>query len=125
MAGRDDQYFWDGAREGHILLRQCAACGEVTHPPQPMCPHCHALEWTTRAASGRGTVYAWLVSRHPSQPDDDPRIVALIDLEEGHRLVSNLVDVDPSVIAVGDPVVATFREVGGVVLPQFVRAEQA
>ena len=90
----DEQFFWDGVAAGELLLRRCASCGQVQHPPSPMCPHCGSLEWEALAASGRGTVHSWIVSHHPTEPDDAARIVALIDLEEGVRLVSNLTDVD-------------------------------
>ncbi len=124
----DEQFFWDGVAAGQLLLRRCASCGQVQHPPSPMCPHCGSLEWATFPAAGRGTVHSWIVSRHPTDPDDAARIVALIDLEEGVRLVSNLTDVDPSgltEIANGMAVEVVFRDVDGTRLPQFVPAGAA
>lgn len=119
MSRRDDEYFWEGVGQGRLLLRTCANCGRLAHPPVPMCPACHSLDWTTREASGRGRLYSWIESRHPSRPDDSPRIVALIDLDEGVRLVSNLCDVDMHTLAVGDRVSVFFDEVNGMTLPQF------
>ena len=86
-----------------------------------MCPHCHSLSWDTLEASGRGTVYSFVMPRHPQFPFfEDDYIVALIELEEGTRLVSNLVDVAPESARIGMPVVVRFDEFDdGVVLPVF------
>ena len=88
-----------------------------------MCPNCHSLEWETIESTGRGTIYSWVLSHHPTEPDAEPRIVVLVDLEEGVRLIANLTGV-----AVGDvrndaAVEAFVTEVDGVPLPQFRLAE--
>ena len=123
--GRDDAFFWSGVDEGRLLARACASCGRIHHPPGPMCPACHSVEWADRELSGRGTVHSWIVSHHPSQADESPRIVALVELEEGIRLVSNLQDIDPADVRNDMAVQVTFRDVDGVRLPQFVPAGQA
>jgi hypothetical protein len=84
-----------------------------------MCPNCGSLEWDTQEASGRGTVHSWIVSRHPTEPDDEPRIVALVELEEGVRLVSNLQEVEESQVWNDMPVEVMFVEIDQVALPQF------
>jgi uncharacterized protein len=91
-AGADDAFFWDGAAEDRLLIQRCAQCGMLRHPPAPMCGGCGSLEWDTLEASGRGRVYSWMFSLHPNRPDDVARIVILVQLDEGVRLVSNLVD---------------------------------
>ena len=116
---RDDEFFWQGVAESRLLLARCARCANLQHPPSPMCPVCGSLEWTVQEASGRGTVHSWIVSRHPSDPDELPRIVALVELEEGVRLVSNLHDVDSAQVANDMAVEVVFKEVDGVTLPQF------
>jgi uncharacterized OB-fold protein len=122
----DSQFFWDGAKDGRLLIQRCAACGALRHPPRPMCPHCHSLAWDTLESSGRGTVYSFVMPRHPQFPFfDDDYIVALVELEEGTRLVSNLVDVTPDDARIGMAVVVRFdRFDGGVVLPVFTPAMQ-
>jgi uncharacterized OB-fold protein len=115
----DDAYFWDGVAQHKLLLQSCADCGALRHPPGPMCPRCRSLRWNTREASGRGTVYTWLVSRHPTELDAQPRIVALVQLAEGVRLVSNLVDVEPTDVRNDMAVELTFVDYAGTVLPQF------
>lgn len=120
IAGPHDAYFWDGVRDRTLLLRRCAGCGELQHPPTPMCGNCHSLEWETQKATGRGVVYSWIVSKHPSLPDEDPRIVALVELDEGVRLVSNLTGIDSADVRNGMTVEVTFVEYDDdVVLPHF------
>ena len=115
----DDRFFWDGVEAGELRIRACSACGRTQHPPTPMCPACGSVTWDARAVSGRGTVASWLVSKHPSRPDGESRLVALVELAEGHRLVSNLCDIEAADVRNGMPVEVCFRDVGGVRLPQF------
>jgi uncharacterized protein len=117
--GRDEQFFWDGVARDELLLQYCSRCRTPRMPPGPMCPDCHSLEWEARPASGRATVHSWVVSHHPTEPDPDGRIVALLDLAEGVRLVSNLL-CDIGSVRFGLPVELTYRTYGGVRLPQFV-----
>ena len=72
-----------------------------------------------RESAGRGRVYSWIVSHHPTQPDAAPRIVVLVELEEGVRLVSNLHGIDPVDVRNDMPVEVCFVAFDGVVLPQF------
>lgn len=116
---RDDQYFWTGVEEGRLLARRCAHCSFLQHPPSPMCPKCGSVDWLIQELSGRGVVYSWIVSRHPSEAESSPRIVALVELEEGPRLVSNLQDVTVPAVVTGMPVELAFAEFDGVKLPQF------
>jgi uncharacterized OB-fold protein len=97
---RDDQFFWDGLAEHKLLFQQCSDCGTIRHPIEPMCGNCGSLEWGTFEASGHGVVYTWILSHHPNNADDiPPRLVALINLDEGIRLVSNVIGIDPEQIA--------------------------
>jgi uncharacterized OB-fold protein len=84
-----------------------------------MCPACGSLAWEIQALSGRGSLHTWIVSVHPTEPDADPRIVALVDLDEGVRLVSNLVGVSADAVRNDMPLELVVDEVDGVLLPQF------
>lgn len=118
-----DAAFWEGIAKRKLLLRRCAGCATLQHPPTPMCGSCHGLVWEDQEATGRGTVYTWIVSHHPSEPDASPRIVVLVELEEGVRLVSNLQGIAPEDVRNDLPVELTFLELeGGLMLPQFVPA---
>src|SRR3954470_13202687 len=83
---RDDQFFWVAAAEGRLVIQRCADCGTLRHPPAPMCGTCGSLEWDTAESAGRGRIVSWISSLHPNRPDDAPRIVILVQLEDGTRL---------------------------------------
>jgi uncharacterized OB-fold protein len=118
---RDNAFFWRGVREGRLLIQRCDGCGRLRHPPGPMCPSCHSLEWSEQQASGRGRVHSFVVAHHPPVPPFAyPNLIALIELEEGTRLVSNLVGVEPSEAEIGMPVEVVFEQVDPeLVLPLF------
>jgi uncharacterized OB-fold protein len=119
----DARFFWEGAAEDRLVIQRCADCGALRHPPAPMCGHCGSLVWDAIEASGRGRIYTWITSRHPNRPDDEPRTVILVELEEGVRLVSNLVDA-PSGGPFDDlPVVVEFRDDRGARTPFFRLAD--
>ena len=109
---QDTQFFWNGVRSGELLIQRCSSCGELRHPPRPMCPSCRSMDWDTVPASGRGEVYSYVVYHHPLVPPfEAPYVVALIELEEGVRMISNVVGVDPHEVAIGMPVEVTFEAV--------------
>jgi hypothetical protein len=86
-----------------------------------MCGVCQSLEWDTQQASGLGRIHSWIVSHHPTRPDES-RIVVLVDLEEGVRIVSNIVDADVDELQQDLPLELIFRTYGDVTLPQFLVA---
>jgi uncharacterized OB-fold protein len=116
-AKRDQDVFWEGVDRGELVAQRCQGCGALRHPPAPDCPTCGSEDWEAEALSGRGVIHTWIVSRHPSRPDIPPRLVVLVDLAEGVRMASNLVD--PENAAVGAPVALEFGEVDGDRLPLF------
>jgi uncharacterized OB-fold protein len=120
-AKREDDFFWAGVDQGRLLAQICSECKTIRHPPAPMCAHCQSLDWEPKELSGRGTVHTWLMSRHPTQPDASPRIVLLVDLEEGVRVISNLVDCER--VEIGDKVSLLFREIQGARLPFFAKVD--
>jgi uncharacterized protein len=116
---RDSAFFWEGVADSKLLLQACRGCGALRLPPEPMCGRCRSIDWEPRPAAGSGTVVSWIVSRHPTQADAAPRIVALIQLEEGPRIVSNLVEVAEGEVRNDMAVEVSFADVGGVRLHQF------
>jgi uncharacterized OB-fold protein len=116
--GHDDEFFWEGAARHELLLQRCADCGTICHPPLPMCPACQSLRREAFEVSGNGTVYSWIRSKHPTDPDAEPRIVVLVELDEGARLVSNLRDVALDEVRNGMRVEVFFDDLGGFVAPQ-------
>ncbi len=120
----DFQGFWEGADQGKLMLQKCGDCGEFRHIPKPMCPECHSVEKEWTQVSGKGTVYSWVTYNESPHPAfKAPYSVVLVELEEGMRIVSNLVDVKSDEIEIGMPVEVTFDEVAeGVTLPKFKKA---
>lgn len=107
--------FWEGAREHELLLPRCRECRRFHFYPRALCPYCSSpnLEW--RQASGRGTLYSYCINHRPAPgfEADVPHIIALVDLEEGPRMMTNLVGVapDPELLRVGLPVEVVFEDV--------------
>lgn len=120
----DNQGFWEGVQRQELVLQRCKGCGTWSHPPRPMCPKCRSLEREWSPASGKGTVYSWVTYREAPHPGfKAPYSVVLVELEEGVRLVSNLVDVGPEEIAIGMPVEVVFNQIHDeTFLPKFRKA---
>jgi uncharacterized protein len=117
----DTRFFWEGARAGQLLIQRCKGCGTLRHPPGPVCPSCHSFEWDTVASSGLGTVYSFVVMHYPEVPPfEHPNPIGLIELDEGTRLIAQLVGVKPGEVAIGQRVKVEFNTFDGdLVLPQF------
>ena len=108
----DNEFFFRGVDGGELLIRSCTDCGRDQHPPLPMCPACGGLGWAERSVVGEGTVYTFTVTSHPQFPGfDSPFVVALVELQCGARLVTNLIDVEPAEISIGMPVEVTYTAV--------------
>jgi uncharacterized OB-fold protein len=111
VRNQDTSFFWEGTQQGELRLQTCNACGELRHPPGPVCPSCHAMDRGYVVASGRGTVFSFLVHHAPQMPGRElPLTVALVELEEGVRLVAD-VRGNPEDLAIGDPVVVGWDKV--------------
>jgi uncharacterized OB-fold protein len=107
----DSAFFWDGLEAGELRIQRCASCNKLRHPPRPMCPYCRSLERDHVVASGRGTIYSFVVHHKPPVPGrDHPFAVVLVELEEGTRIVGNVVDLDPSDVKIGMDVEVVFQQ---------------
>ncbi len=108
---QDNRFFFEGARRHELLIQRCTACGTLRHPPRPSCAHCRSFEWDALVASGRGTIYSFVVNHYPQVPAFDyPLVVALVELEEGTRLVANVSGITPETAAIGMAVEAGFED---------------
>jgi uncharacterized OB-fold protein len=108
---RDNAFWFEAAKEHRLVIQQCAGCGVLRHPPRPRCDKCGSYEWGEAEASGRGTVYSFVVNHYPQVPAFDyPLAVGLIELEEGTRLVADIVGIDPADVKVGMAVEVEFIE---------------
>ena len=110
--GHDNSWWWDGVQRGVLLIQKCSGCGTLRHPPRPMCGECRSVEWTSIEASGKGTLYSFTVLYHPKLPGFEfPVSCALVELEEGTRLVSNVIDCDPDTLEIGMPLELAVEDV--------------
>jgi len=113
-------FFWEAAQKGELHILRCNACGTYVHLPRPACRNCQSTDLAPARVSGRGVVHSFTVTHFPLPGFEPPFAVALIELEEGVRLASNVVDVPPEEMAVGIPVEVTFEKVADdVTLPLF------
>lgn len=106
--------FWDAAREGRLLVRRCNSCGEVHHYPRTFCPSCWSSDVEWLEASGRGTLYTWsTVFVNDLGPFNErlPYIAAIVELEEGPRVMTNIVGCDGSQLTIGAAVKVAYREI--------------
>ena len=106
--------FWEGCKAHKLMIQQCQDCQGWVYYPRVLCTHCHSdrLEW--RQASGRGVIYSYTVCHRPAGPafkGDVPYVVALIDLEEGPRMLSNIRTGDPASVKIGLPVQVVFEPI--------------
>ncbi len=122
MAVTPDTAFWlEGAAAGELRIQRCAGCRRLRHPPRPMCPACNSLEWDFVVAAGHGNVYSYVTYHHrPLAGPPVPYTVLLVELDEGVRVVGNLLG-DQGDVAVGMPVEAVFVADAGddLVVPQW------
>ncbi len=107
----ESEPFWDAVQRGELRIQRCARDGELFFPPASRCPRDWSTEWTSEKVSGRGTVHSFVVfqrSYHPAFRDAIPYAVAIVELAEGPRMVTRLVDVDVKDVRVGMPVEVVF-----------------
>jgi uncharacterized OB-fold protein len=114
--------FWDATTEGRLILRKCTACGTVNWYPRTLCPACGSFDTEWIEAAGRGTIYSFTVTRRGSGAyrDAAPYVLAYVELAEGPRMMTNIVDCDVDALQIGDPVEVVFHDTGqGAALPRF------
>ena len=109
--------FWDATTRGELLLPRCRSCDGFIWFPRPYCPACGSLEVAWERAAGRGTIYSFTVNRRgqadlPAYRDAGVYVLAYVELEEGPRVMTNIVDCDPDSVRIGQPVEAVFHDTG-------------
>lgn len=126
VPSEDGAPFWEHLRNGELRVHRCTACWRLQHPPRLMCVQCGSTEREWALMSGRGTVYSFVITRqavHPSFEGHIPYATVIVELEEGPRLASNLIDVPVDEVTIGMPVRLELTAVSDeVTLPLFRRA---
>jgi uncharacterized OB-fold protein len=117
--------FWDATAEGRLVAPRCDKCQALIWFPRPFCPACLSTDVTWVDLSGRGTVYSFTVNRRgaadlPEYRNVGVYVLAYVELEEGPRMMTNIVDCDPDSVRIGQPVEVVFHDTGhGSALPRF------
>ncbi|RBQ21216.1 nucleotide-binding protein [Spongiactinospora rosea] len=118
----DSAEFWAATAEGRFITRRCTNCAQYIWYPRPICPFCHSQETVWEPLSGRGVIYSFSVVRKAGGDwkGVTPYVLAYVELEEGPRMMTNIVDCDVEQVAIGDPVEVVFEDTGqGSALPRF------
>jgi uncharacterized protein len=121
LVNTETQAFWDATTQGKLLLPRCNNCGTVIWYPREFCPECKTFGVTWFEASGKGTIYSYTVNRRGQGPFKDlAYVVAYVELAEGPRMLTNIVDCEFDQLAIGQSVELVFHDTGkDAALPRF------
>ena len=115
--------FWDHCREEQLLVQKCDRCGEYQFYPRGICANCWSTDIQWVESSGKGTVWTFTVThqnRSPGFAEEVPYVLALVELEEGVRMFTNIIECDPQDVKIGMPVEVTFVQANDqITLPYF------
>lgn len=114
-------FFWTAGADGVLRFLRCQACGYFIHPPSPRCPRCGSGRLAPEAVSGRGAIFSFTVNHQPWDGSSEPYVIAIVELAEqaGLRLTTNIVDLAPQDVAIGQPVEVVFEDHDGIYWPLF------
>jgi uncharacterized OB-fold protein len=110
----DSQPYWDALKEHRLVLQRCARCKKVRHYPRPVCDACYSMECDWIEATGKGRVHSWTVSHHAFHPGfkgELPYVEVTVDLDEGVRMQSRLIDAAAEDVTIGMAVDVVFEDV--------------
>ena len=108
------QPFWDAAKRHELQIQHCNSCGTHIFYPREACSQCLSPDLIWIPVSGKGTLYSYTIAQAPTHPafaEDVPYVIAIVELEEGPRITTNLVGCSPDHVTIGMPVMASFEEV--------------
>lgn len=113
--------FWEAAKDDRLLIQRCRACGRHYFYPRPFCPHCTSDDVVWDEVSGRGRLMSYVINHRPMPPTGQAQVIALVELDEGVRLLTNIVDAapDPAALQLDAPVAVAFEPRGEYKLPVF------
>ena len=117
--------FYEGCQRGELLFQCCGRCDAWRHVPRELCAECGSWEWSWKASSGRGKVFTWTVIARPLHPafaEDVPLAAVVVELEEGVRILSHVIDCPPEELEMEMPVEVSFESITeDITLPRFRR----
>lgn len=118
----ETQHFWDGTRQGRLLLQRCNGCDKSYFPPRPFCPSCASRDVDVIDASGQATLRSYVLSYRPTPGFEIPFSIAIVELAEGPRMLTNIIDCPqtPEALALDSELEVVFTKVSDEIsLPQF------
>lgn len=118
----DTEEFWKGCNNQELRFQKCGECGYVRWPPSYLCPECHSTETSWIISNGKGEIYTYCIFNMAFQEsfkEEVPYVTAVIELEEGPHLLSNVIGCDPSDVEIGMPVKVTWKKRGEYTIHQF------
>ena len=118
----ETRHFWEGTQAGELRLQRCGDCGTAYFPPRPFCPECSSRNVSVFAASGKATLYSYVISHIPAPGLEPPYSVAVVTLEEGPRMMTNVVGCEqtPEALTLDMPLEAVFEaQTDEITLPLF------
>lgn len=123
----ETRHFWDGCKEGELRLQRCGECNHTYFPPRPFCPKCISADVKVYRASGKATLYSYVINHRP-RPDmgTAPHSIAVVALEEGPRMMTNIVNCPqtPEALVLDMPLQVTFLKASDdISLPLFQPAK--
>lgn len=124
----ETQHYWDGAKRGELLIQQCDGCAHYYFPPRPFCPKCASRDVTVRKASGKASLYSYVISHQLRPGQEGPFAIAVVELAEGPRMMTNIVGCaqTPEALQLDMPLQVTFEEWDDVItLPKFTPAKNS
>jgi uncharacterized protein len=122
----DSRPYWEGLTQGELRIQRCSSCSKAVFYPRSICPHCFADQLSWIVASGKGTIYSYTVAHQAfgAFAADIPFVIAIVELEEGVRMMTRVINAPRERVAVGAAVEVTFESVGEeLTLPYFRLAE--
>lgn len=122
----ETQHYWDGAKQGELRLQTCNSCNHTYFPPRPFCPECSSRDVKVVKATGKGRLFSYIINHLPTPGFKPPFAVAVVELEEGPRMMSNILECEqtPEALQLDMPLEVTFvKESDDITLPQFKPAK--
>lgn len=118
----ETKHYWDGANDGELRLQTCNSCDHTYFPPRPFCPDCGSRDVKVIKASGKGRLFSYIINHLPTPGYTPPFVVAVVELDEGPRMMTNIVDCPqtPEAMELDMPLEVTFERLSDEInLPQF------
>jgi uncharacterized protein len=119
--------YWEGARAGELRIQRCRGCSNAYFYPRPYCPACGSADVEWFAASGRATLASYIISERAAPGFEAPYVIAIVELEEGPRMMTNIVEVEPTPerLVLDMPLQVRFEDRGEIAVPVFAPAGTA